>query len=248
MNQNPPNLVDHVSVRECFLYLQSRIRTGDWKARNDTPNWTVSTRRGLVHPEKYNSNDDPNTQPGGSVPPVPKLRQQPPSQQNPPRNPQSARNNKKYNNSGRATPSSGDQRGRKGKPSPWVPSRDVQHNPKRRVDPSRERGQGNRSLEPSHPGPPARQLQPRPGSSKDNHRGEHHGTRRPSDAPPTQPNLPSSTSQQKGTLDPNDKPGRDRTRTIGEPGQSQKPGNSRDPELRPVPQGPPGQQRMQRAS
>lgn len=60
VNQNLTDLVDHVSVRECFLYLQTQMYSGDWYADNKGGKWHLNQMSGSF-PMRYYDNDDPNT-------------------------------------------------------------------------------------------------------------------------------------------------------------------------------------------
>jgi hypothetical protein len=78
VNQNLTDLDGCVSVRECFLYLQTRIIAGDWGAAdNNSPNWYANKRGrkdGNVNHAKYYLDDDQATLPGSQYPvPIPNL-------------------------------------------------------------------------------------------------------------------------------------------------------------------------------
>lgn len=67
-----------VSLRECFLYLQTQIVVGNWSANNDEKaGWYVNKKgkkEGGVNLDRYYINDDPTTLPGAPDPnPMPAL-------------------------------------------------------------------------------------------------------------------------------------------------------------------------------
>jgi hypothetical protein len=110
VGQTLNNLLERVSVRECFLYLQTKLANGDWHSVNKSGDWYVAKKTGSVDLHKYYADDDPNTQPGTSGPMVPGVptKQAPPRQS--PRNPQpSTGKTKKTVSPERSTPRPGNQ-------------------------------------------------------------------------------------------------------------------------------------------
>lgn len=60
VDQNLTELVGHVSVRECFLYLQTEMNKGNWYADNQDGKWHLDKRSGFF-PMRYYPNDNPGT-------------------------------------------------------------------------------------------------------------------------------------------------------------------------------------------
>jgi hypothetical protein len=104
--QNPPaNFADSVSVRECFLYLQTRVSQGDWQSDNKTGKWHLNKKVGAVNYHNYFADDHRDTLPGtisGPATPTPSAKRREPSGRLPltPLNPASKTNHVP----GRATP------------------------------------------------------------------------------------------------------------------------------------------------
>lgn len=90
VGQNLSDLADHVSVRECFLYLQTRVAANDWSAVNKTGKWHVDQKAGPINLDNYYINDDPSTELKSSAPEVPSLPGKQPGPRKSPRNPQSS--------------------------------------------------------------------------------------------------------------------------------------------------------------
>jgi hypothetical protein len=211
VNQNLTNLVDRVSVRECFLYLQTRIDNGDWHAANHTGRWHLDKKVGNVDLQNYYANDDPNTQLGSLAPEVPSLPKKQPDRRDLPRKPQPAAG-KGQNTAGsdRSAPNSGELhslRGMKHDQKSHAPrsssvlsksrrdvstslstriSGDIKSDSRQRTEASSVSAKNSRSGESHHRPSANEQLRPRPESSRN--RSEPRDTRRLPDAQ-TQPRL-----------------------------------------------------------
>ena len=91
LNQGLTNLSDCVSLRECFLYLQSQLVAGDWQANNGSNRWfekKKGKKDGPVNLRLYYADDNPATLPGTLSPnptvpnlPAPQPAPQPAAQQ-----------------------------------------------------------------------------------------------------------------------------------------------------------------------
>ena len=86
--QDTSSLVDHVSVRECFLYLQCEMVKGEWQAVNKTLDWVAGKRGGFIDITRYYVNDAKDTPIGLNRPPLPEI---PPAHQGEQHEPVSAR-------------------------------------------------------------------------------------------------------------------------------------------------------------
>lgn len=214
VNQNLTNLVDCISVRECFLYLQTRIVNGDWHAANHTGKWHLNKKVGNVDLQNYYANDDPNTQPGSLAPEVPSLPKKQPDRQNLPRKPQpAAGKGQNTAGSGRSAPKSGELhslRGIKHDQESHAPrsssclsesrrhvstslstrvSGDIRSDSRQRTEASSVSDKNSRSGQSHHRPSANEQLRPRPKSSRN--RSEPRAIRRLPDAQ-TQPRLEKS--------------------------------------------------------